>query len=200
MANALFQNQVNITAQGMPQYLTGDYLGNRNLYNPSQALIVNKNSSIPQAVASFTWLLDGQTCTPLKADSPSGILLGFVGRTQDTTWPNGNVNQGWSMQVAQGYQLQYFPTGTFAAICPSLNNAGAGPILVGDIILINNTTGALASQTSLTIPNGYSQCITGGATPSAGNAWAVISVQQVYDAQGSLLSNLVAISNVQATL
>jgi hypothetical protein len=194
MPNALFQQSVNITPSGMPQYLNGDMLGNRNLYNPSQSLIVNKNSSVPQGVASFTWYVDNQTCTPLRADSPSAILLGFVARTQDTTWLNANVQQGWSMQVAQGYQLQYFATGTFAAVCPSLNNAGAGPILYNDLVLINNTTGALASQTSSTIPSGYTQCITGNLV------WRVIDVTPVNDAQGNLLSNLVAISNVQSTI
>jgi hypothetical protein len=67
-------------------------------------------------------------------------------------------------------------------------------ILYGDLVLINNITGALASQTSTTIPSGYTQCITGN------QAWTVIDVTPVYDAQGILLSNLVAISNVQATI
>ena len=193
MTNARFQNAVNITAHGMPQYLAGDYIGNKNLMNPAQSAVVYANSSIAQAVGSFTWMQDSGVCTPLKADSNS-LLLGFVSRDQATTWPNGNVNQGWSMQVAQGYQLQYFPTGTFACICPSLNNSGAGPAVYGDIVLINNTTGELASQTSSTVPSGYTQCITGGLT------WKVINVQSVYDAEGNAISNLVVISNIQATI
>lgn len=193
MSNVLSQQSVNITAQGMPQYLNGDMVGNRNLFNPSLGSIVNINSAIPQAIATFTWFVDNQTCTPLKADAQGG-LLGFVARTQDTVWPNANVNQGWSMQVGQGYQLQYFPTGTFAAVVGSLNNSGAGPAVYGDLVLINETTGALTSQTSSTIPSGYTQCITGGL------AWKVINLTAVYDAQGSLLNNLVVISNVQAQI
>lgn len=192
---SLFQQNVNITQRGMPQYLNGDMIGNRNLYNPSQSSVVNVNSTIPQTVGSFTWFVDSQTCTPLLAQATSpNVLLGFVARTQDTVWPGANTLQGYSMQVQQGYQLQYFATGTFGAVCPSLNNAGAGPILYGDIVLINNTTGALASQTSLTIPSGYTQCITGNLV------WKVIDVSAVYDAQGNLLNNLVAISNVQSTI
>ena len=191
--SARFQNKVNISARGIPQYLTGDMLGNKNLMNPAQSAIVNKNSSIPQGVGSFTWMVDNQTCTPLKADS-NNTLLGFVARLQDTTWPNGNVNQGWSMQVGQGYQLQYFVDGTFSSICPSLNNGGAGPIVYGDLVLINNTTGVLASQTSSTIPAGYSQVITGN------KPWKVINTTTVYDAEGTAIQNLVAISNVQATI
>lgn len=190
----IFQQQVNITASGMPQYLNGDMIGNRNLYNPSQSSVVNVNSSVLQGVATFTWYVDNQTCTPLKADSPSSQLLGFVSRDQSTVWPGQNVTQGYSMQIQQGYQLQFFATGTFAAVCPSLNNAGAGPILYGDLVIINNLTGALASQTSGTIPSGYSQCITGS------QAWKVISVTAVYDAQGILINNLVVISNVQSTI
>ena len=174
--SARFQNKVNISARGIPQYLAGDMLGNKNLMNPAQSAIVNKNSSIPQGVGSFTWMVDNQTCT------------------QDTTWPNGNVNQGWSMQVGQGYQLQYFVDGTFSSICPSLNNGGAGPIVYGDLVLINNTTGVLASQTSSTIPAGYSQVITGN------KPWKVINTTTVYDAEGTAIQNLVAISNVQATI
>jgi hypothetical protein len=194
MTSAIFQQQVNITPAGMPQYLPGDQIGNRNLYNPSQSSVVNINSPVLQGVATFTWFVDSQTCTPLLAQSPSAKLLGFVPRDQSTVWPGQNILQGYSMQVQQGYQLQYFATGTFGAICPSLN--GGGVILYGDIILINNTTGALASQTSLTIPSGYTQCITG----NPNQAWSVIDITPVYDAQGLLISNLVAISNVQPTI
>jgi hypothetical protein len=194
--SAGFQQSVNITPNGVPQYLAGDMIGNKNLYNPSQGNVVNINSSIPQAIGSFTWFVDSQTCTPLLADSPSGILLGFVARTQSTVWPYGNFLQGWNAQVAQGYQLIYFSTGTFGAICPSLNNAGAGPVLYNDIVLINNTTGALASQTSTTIPAGYTQVITG---PNIA-AWRVIDITSVYDAGGTLIPGLVAISNIQSSL
>ena len=192
---SLFQNTVNITQAGMPQYLNGDMIGNKNLQNPSQSAVVNINSTALQGVATFTWYVNSTTCTPLKADSTGNILLGFVGRTQDTPWPGANTLQGYSMQVQQGYQLQYFATGAFGAVAPSLNNAGAGPILYGDYVIINNTTGALASQTSGTIPSGYTQCITGNS-----QAWTVIDVTPVYDAQGTLLSNLVAISNIQSTI
>lgn len=192
MVNACFQNSVNITPSGMPQYLAGDMIGNRNLLNPSLSAIVKINSSVPQPIGGFTWYVNNQTCAPIKAES-TGVLLGFVGRTQDTVFPNANVSQGWSMAVQQGYQLQYFPTGTFAAICPSLNNDGAGPILYGDLVLINNTTGALGSKTSLPMV-GWTQCITGNLP------WIVIDLTPVYDAQGTVISNLVVISNTQSTI
>jgi hypothetical protein len=191
--NARFQNKVNNNARGIPQYLAGDMLGNKNLMNPSQSAIVNRASASPQGIATFTWMVDNQTCTPLKADS-NNTILGFVARSQDTTWTNANTNQGWSMQVGQGYQLQYFVDGTFSAVCPSLNNGGAGPIVYGDLVLINNTTGALVSQTSSTIPAGYSQVVTGN------KAWKVINTTTVSDAEGNLIDNLVAISNIQATI
>lgn len=193
MSNAIFQQRVNLTPAGVPTYLIGDLIGNKNFQNPAQSAIVNIASSVPQAIGSFTWRKNAQTCTPLKADS-TGALLGFVARTQDTTWANSNVDQGWSMQVAQGYQLQYFASGTVATVCPSLNNAGAGPILYGDLILINDLTGELASQTTDVIPSGYTQVITNNLP------WKVIDTSIVYDAQGSQIANLVAISNIQNSI
>lgn len=189
--NAGFQKSVNITPSGITSYYPGQMIGATNFNNPSQSAVVNKNSSIAQGIATFTFYAGANTCTPLFADATNGILLGFVANLNNTVWNDANMKQGWSLQVQQGYQLNYFATGTAAAVVPSLNNTGAGPILYGDIVLINKTTGALASQTSATIPSTHVQCITGG------RAWKVINVTPQFDAEGNSLANLVVISNIQ---
>ena len=73
--------------------------------------------------------------------------------------------------------------GSFYAIAPSLN--GGGVIVAGDILVLNNTTGALASQTSATIPTGYTQV----------PGYTVINPAPGEVATDNPIANLVVISN-----
>jgi hypothetical protein len=175
----------------------GDYFG-LPPYNPTNGYIVDANSyNGGILIGTFAWGLAGSLnnsqVTQIKGSNT--MLAGFAVRAQDGVWADANVPFGYSMLVPATRQIQIAPKGSFYAVAPSLN--GGGVIVQGDIILVNNTTGALASQTSSTIPSGYTQAITGGV------AWTVINVAPTSQTasgypinNAGVTANLVVISNI----
>ncbi len=167
-------------------------------YNPTKGYIVDAASFGGGIyIGSFCYGLAGSLnntqVTQIKGSNTA--IAGFVPRLQDGVWADANVPFGYSMLMPSTRQIQVAAKGTFYAVCPSLN--GGGVIVQGDIIVINDTTGALASQTSTTIPSGYHQAISGGVAWTVINAAPTSQTASGYPINNAgVTANLVVISNV----
>lgn len=164
----------------------GDFYGVPG-YNAGIGAIVDPASAIGITIGTFCWGILSTNNTQVTQLYTSGApLAGFVARVQNTVWSDASVSLGYSNTVPATNQLEYFPRGSFYAVATSLNSGGV--IVQGDIIVQNNTTGVLYSQTSLTIPSGYAQ-ITG---------WTVINPSPLSSTTtaSANATGLVVISNV----
>lgn len=131
-------------------------------------------------IGTFCWGLIGTNntqVTPFKGSNTE--IAGFTVRSQSGVWSDSDIIKGYSMTVPATRQIQVFANGSFYAICPSLNSGDV--IVAGDIVLLNNTTGALASQTTSVVPSGYTQVA----------GYIVINASPT----NSTITNLVVISN-----
>jgi len=120
-----------------------------------QGFIVDPDSA-GQKIGTFCWGVDGtnnQQITPFKGANTR--IAGFVIRGQQSVWANASLSVGYSDIVPATQQLPVCANGSFYAVCPSLN--GGGVIVAGDIIILNNLTGELKSQTTGVIPANYTQ-------------------------------------------
>jgi hypothetical protein len=174
-----FQSSVTFPAVAF----AGDWFGEP-LYNSGKGYIVDSTSS-GQAIGTFCWGLVGNNnsqITPFKGSNTQ--IAGFVVREQTSSWVGTNVDLGYNTTIAPGQSCTVIQNGSFYAIAASLN--GGGVIVAGDILVLNDTTGVLYSQTSATIPSGYTQ-ITG---------YKVINAAPGEYSTDNTTTNLVVISNV----
>jgi hypothetical protein len=113
-------------------------------------------------VNTFAWGLATGTSNSSQSNStvtqlPDGILpfAGFVWRSQQNVIPWSTEQYGYGFAIQAGQNIDLVTQGTFLIFAPSLNAGGV--ILNGNILVQSNTTGEVASQTSATIPTGYTQ-------------------------------------------
>jgi hypothetical protein len=82
-------------------------------------------------------------------------FAGYVWRSQQNVIPWSTEQYGYGFAIQAGQNLDLVNQGTFLVYAPSLNSGGV--ILAGDILVQSNTTGEVKSQTSATVPAGYTQ-------------------------------------------
>ncbi len=178
VAYAGFQKSVTFIQVAQP----GDWFGEPD-YNAARGYIVDP-ASAGQAIGTFCWGLLGtnnQQITPFKGSNTQ--LAGFVFRDQATVWSDASTPLGYSFTVPATRMCSVVQNGTFYAVAASLN--GGGTIVAGDYVLVNNTTGVLVSQTSGTIPGGYTD-----------TGYKVINPAPGEVSTDNPIANLVVISNV----
>ena len=186
MANfAGFQQSVQYPAVALP----GDWYG-LPLYNAGAGYIVDANSlNGGILIGSFCWGLLGTNNTQVTQIQGSNTqIAGFAVKAQEGVWADASIPFGYSMMVPATRQIEVVSNGSFYAVCPSLN--GGGVIVANDIIIINTTTGALASQTSATIPSGYVAAITGG------KQWIVINPSPTAATSANAITNALTTTNM----
>ncbi len=181
VARANFQQSVFFPQTANP----GDFYGTPEFNAGVGALSDPNGAGI--VIGTFCWGLPSTNNTQVTQLPASGLpLAGFVARVQNNVWADADVSQGYSYTIPATNDMEFFPKGSFFAVAASLN--GGGTILAGDIIIQNNTTGVLASQTSTTVPSGYTQIV----------GWTVINPSPLSSTTVALANaaNLVVISNV----
>lgn len=151
MANYANFQKVGYSSQATA--IAGDWIV-QPLEQDGRAALCNDANLFRILIGTFCWGLPNVNNMQVAQLPASGrVLAGFVGRSQQEVWSDASTTLGYSMQIDNTRTVQYYIRGTFATVAPSLNSGGVA--LAGDIIIQNNNTGALASQTSTTVPSGY---------------------------------------------
>lgn len=111
-------------------------------------------------VGTFAWGIIGASSNTAQSNNnvtqlPDGTkpFAGFAWRAQQNVIPWSTEQYGYGFAIKAGDNIDLVIQGTLLCYAPSLN--GGGVILAGDILVQNETTGAVMSQTSLTVPGGY---------------------------------------------
>ena len=111
-------------------------------------------------IGTFAWGIISGTSNNGQSNStvtqlPNGTipLAGFVWRSQQNVISWSTEQYGYGFAIKAGDNVDLVLQGTFLVAAPSLNVGGVA--VNGDIIIQNNTTGIVNSQTSLTVPVGY---------------------------------------------
>lgn len=132
----------------------GDFYGAPE-YNAGRGAISDPNGTGIMIGTACWGILNTNNSQVTQLYTSGAPFAGIVVRSQSEVWADASVPLGYSMTIPPHGSLEYFIKGSFYVIATSLNSGGV--IVQGDIIVQNNTTGVLYSQTSLTIPSGYVQ-------------------------------------------
>lgn len=111
-------------------------------------------------IGTFAWGIIGASSNTAQANSNVTQLpgsgkpfAGYAWRSQQNVIPWSTEQYGYGFAIKAGDNIDLVNQGTFLIFAPSLNVGGV--ILAGDILVQNNTTGEVKSQTSATVPGGY---------------------------------------------
>ncbi len=124
------------------------------------------------AVAKFAWVVDAtpNLVVQLKGTNTRAV---FIPRSNDNTYSNADLAQGWSFTVPANYQLKGAVNGSFYATVTT-PNAG-GTVLVNDAVYIELATGNTVVAT--TAPGaGFYDTGYKVAKPSVPNSFGVLMV------------------------
>lgn len=164
--------QQSIAAQPNQAY-PGDYYGIPGLAGSSSAAtgFVGESDIF---VGKFAWVVDGlsapYTNTRVTFLKGSNTIPVFIPRENANTYSNADLNQGWSMTIPLGYQLEGCKNGSFYCEVTSLNDGGT--ISAGDVVYVNDTTGDVAVSTDAPV-SGYTATSYTVINPAVPNTFGV---------------------------
>ncbi len=111
-------------------------------------------------IGTFAWGIIAPSSNTAQANTNVTQLpgsgkpfAGYAWRSQQNVIPWSTEQYGYGFAIKSGDNIDLVNQGTFLIYAPSLNVGGV--ILAGDILVQNDTTGAVMSQTSTTVPGGY---------------------------------------------
>jgi hypothetical protein len=125
------------------------------------------------AVGTFAWVINATPNLVTKLKGITNTRAVFIPRSNDNTYSNADLAQGWSFTVPANYQLKGAANGSFY-VAVTTPNAG-GTVLVGDTVYIKEVDGdvvvATASPGAGYYDTGYKVAV-----PSVPNSFGILMV------------------------